>query len=405
MLSNEKKVNAELKRLHRTIFEGVCEVDGWKAKCGYYKGPGKYEMLDEEWKDFAIGERVSIKDITVFLKNKVVLNESLKGKKVALLLKAGGEGCLFINGVPYNGLDLNRNMVLLTEEAVGNEEYELEIETYCKVMVGVDEDGIPNESTLDIALTQAQLVTINPKAWDYYFEIKAGYDFTCGCEEEYTRKKVMKLIYESLMKLDYSDEESLNNSFADAMEYYKEKIAKYEFVKIPETMHFAGHSHIDLAWVWPLKETVRKVSRTFSSMLRLMEQYKEFQFSQSTPVLYEMAEKYYPDVFEQVKGRIREGRWETLGSMYLEPDCNLISGESFVRQILYGKQYWRKLGTDSNVCFLPDVFGFPASMPQILKKQVQITFSPVNLSGMRRMIFHTVSSNGEDLTEQRFCQA
>ncbi len=368
MLSYEKKIIAEIKRLQNTVYEESWEIGEWKAKCGYYQGPGKYEMIDEEWRDISVGQRISTKNLTVFLKNRVILDDSLKGKKVVLLLKVGGEGCLFVNGVPYNGLDFNRNMVLLTEFANGDEVYEIEIETYCKVMTTNGDDGF-GETTMEVELAQTRLAVINEKAWDYYFEIKAGFDFICGCKEDYTRGKVLKLIYESLLKLDYSDKCRLNESFTTAKGYYMEKIAPYSMIKIPETVHFAGHSHIDVAWVWPLKETIRKVSRTFSSMLRLMEQYQEFKFSQSQPVLYEMAEKYYPVLYEQIKERVREGRWETLGSMYLEPDCNLISGESFVRQILYGKHFWnKKMGSDSNVCFLPDVFGFPASMPQILKK-------------------------------------
>lgn len=368
MLSVEKKINAEIKRLQNTIFEACREIGGWKAKRGYYKAPGTYEMLDEEWRDFPAGQRISEREVTVFLKNKIILDESLKGKKVVLLLKAGGEGCLFVNGVPYHGLDFNRNMVLLTESANGDEVYELEIETYCKVMTVNGEDGF-GEITMEVELTQTGLAAVNEEAWDCYFEMKTAYDFICGCKEAYTRGKVLKLLYESLLQLDYSGTDGGNESFTAAKEYYREKIAPYGRIKIPETVHFAGHSHMDVAWVWPLKETVRKVSRTFSSMLRLMEQYREFTFSQSQPVLYEMAEKYYPILFEQIKERVREGRWETLGSMYLEPDCNLIGGESMVRQILYGKQFWKqKMGSDSRVCFLPDVFGFPASMPQILKK-------------------------------------
>lgn len=365
MLNIEKKIESELRRLGGLLFEDCRELVGWKEKRGFYKDPHSYHMLGQEWMDFLPGQHINTRDITVFLKNQAVLDEGLKEKAVVLLLKVGGEGCISINGIPYNGLDANRNMVLLTESAAGNEVYDIEIETYCKDMI-LNSDNV---FKTDVVVTQSQLAVINRNAWDYFYDIKTGYEFIIGCKEEFTRQRVLSLLYESLLKLDYSEKGSLEKSLITAREYYKWEITKYEDLKIPVTMHFAGHSHIDVAWHWPLKETIRKVSRTFSSMLRLMEQYEEFKFCQSMPVLYEMAKEYSPMLYDQIKKRVKEGRWETLGSMYLEPDCNLIGGESFVRQIMYGKHFFKtELDSDSKVCFLPDVFGFSAAMPQILKK-------------------------------------
>ncbi|MCB7321304.1 alpha-mannosidase [Lacrimispora sp. 210928-DFI.3.58] len=365
MLKTEKKIRAELKRLEKMLYYKRRPLDGWTMKQGYYKKPEVYNMTLDQWTELPMGEHIGKKDMTVFLKNQVVLDREYRGKKTVLLLKVGGEGCLSINGQHYNGLDYNRNMILLAESAKGDETYNIEIETYCKDLI-LDSANI---FKTDVVITQSEIAAIHQSAWDFYFEVKTGFEFTEGGAEEYTKQRVYKLIYDALLKLDYRNEETFEASVVSAKEYYLQEINKYSDLKLPVKMYFAGHSHIDVAWHWPLKETVRKVSRTFSSMLRLMEQYEDFKFCQSMPVLYEMAKEYYPELYAQVKERVKEGRWETLGSMYLEPDCNLISGESFVRQILYGKKFYQEeLDSDSNICFLPDVFGYSSAMPQILKK-------------------------------------
>ena len=129
-----------------------------------------------------------------------------------------------------------------------------------------------------------------------------------------------------------------------------------------------GHAHIDLAWLWPLAETHRKGRRTFSNVLDLMERYEDFTFNQSSAQLYSWVEKEDPALFARVKERVAEGRWEPIGGSWLEPDCMITSGESFVRHLLYGQRYFEKtFGKRSTVAWLPDVFGFSAGIPQLLR--------------------------------------
>jgi alpha-mannosidase len=128
-----------------------------------------------------------------------------------------------------------------------------------------------------------------------------------------------------------------------------------------------GHSHIDTAWLWPLRETVRKCGRTFSTALRLMERYPDYRFSCSQPQLYAYAKEHFPALFEQIKARVREGRWECTGGMWVEADCNVPSGESLIRQILHGIAFFREhFGKRPRTCWLPDVFGYPGSLPGLL---------------------------------------
>jgi len=130
-----------------------------------------------------------------------------------------------------------------------------------------------------------------------------------------------------------------------------------------------AHSHLDTAYLWAIKETIRKCSRTFSSMMRLMEQYPQFTFSASAPQHLQFVEQHDPLLFSEIVKRVHEGRWEPLGGMWVESDCNIPSGESLARQFLQGRKFYReKLGTEVNICWLPDVFGFNGNLPQIMKK-------------------------------------
>ncbi|MBI5464786.1 MAG: alpha-mannosidase, partial [Ignavibacteriales bacterium] len=130
-----------------------------------------------------------------------------------------------------------------------------------------------------------------------------------------------------------------------------------------------GQSHLDIAWLWTLEDTDRKTAQTFSTALRLMEEYPEFRFTQSQAALYELAKTKFPELFNQIRVRVAEGRWIPVGSMWVEPDCNLPSGESLVRQILLGRKFFLKhFGLHSTIAWLPDSFGYAGSLPQILLK-------------------------------------
>src|SRR5215210_5352717 len=129
-----------------------------------------------------------------------------------------------------------------------------------------------------------------------------------------------------------------------------------------------GHAHLDLAWLWPVSETMRKGRRTFASVLSLMERYDDFVFNQSSAQLYRWIETGSPEIFERVRRRVEEGRWEPVGGSWVEPDCQIPSGESMVRQMLYGQRYFEeKFGHRSRVAWLPDAFGFSPALPQLLR--------------------------------------
>ncbi len=136
-------------------------------------------------------------------------------------------------------------------------------------------------------------------------------------------------------------------------------------------VYAAGHAHIDVAWSWPLEQTRRKARHTFQSVLKLMEQFPDFKFTQSQPQLYDFVRNDAPQLFAAIKNRIREGRWEPIGGMWVEADCNLTGGESLARQFLLGRRFFKEhFGeeADSKVLWLPDVFGYAWNLPQLIKQ-------------------------------------
>ncbi len=129
-----------------------------------------------------------------------------------------------------------------------------------------------------------------------------------------------------------------------------------------------GHSHMDTAWLWPVDETIRKCARTYSNALSLMEQYPSYKFMQSSALHGEWMKTYYPTIFEEMKKRVAEGRYEPNGGVYVECDCNITSGELMVRQFLKGQQFTREnFGYTADSFWLPDTFGYNANIPQIMR--------------------------------------
>ena len=129
-----------------------------------------------------------------------------------------------------------------------------------------------------------------------------------------------------------------------------------------------GHAHIDVGWLWPVRESIRKAARTFSSQLRLMERHPHYRFGASQPQLYQFVKDNYPGLYQRIREAVHRGKWECQGGMWVEADNNLPSGESLIRQFLHGKNFFRdEFGVEVTNLWLPDVFGYNGNTPQIMK--------------------------------------
>ena len=130
-----------------------------------------------------------------------------------------------------------------------------------------------------------------------------------------------------------------------------------------------GHAHIDTAWEWPVREAKRKVARSWSTQLALLDEYPDYIFAASQPLQYAWMQESYPDIYRRIKEKVAAGRWEPVGAMWVEADCNLPSGESLIRQLLLGKRFFmREFGHETRILWLPDVFGYPGNLPQLMSE-------------------------------------
>ncbi|MGI6201532.1 MAG: alpha-mannosidase [Christensenellales bacterium] len=168
------------------------------------------------------------------------------------------------------------------------------------------------------------------------------------------------------------------------------------------TVTAVGATHIDVAWLWRYAQSREKVARSFGNALANMREYPEFIFQSSQPQLYQYLKEDYPELYEQVKARIAEGRFEAEGGMWLEADCNVTSGESLVRQFLFGTRFFeREFGVKNRILWLPDVFGYSAALPQIIKKSGIDYFmtTKINWNQFDQLPYDTFLWRGIDGTE------
>lgn len=298
----------------------------------------------------------------------VTIPESFEGKCVVYELKTGREGewdgtnpqfSVFINNMRKQGLDVNHREVILTERARAGEKYRIVLSAFTG----------DNNFCL---LMDSYIKILDRKTEKYYYDLSVPYEVARLLpESDRNYRNIILALNESLNLLDLRQEhsEEYQASLEKAQEYIVHEFYEKYTGENKEKIYCVGHTHIDVAWLWSLAVTEDKAVRSFSSVLELMKQYPEFIFMSSQPQLYKYVKKNAPEVYEQIKERVREGRWETEGGMFVEADCNLSSGESLIRQFVHGKRFFKEeFGKDNEILWLPDVFGYSAALPQIMKK-------------------------------------
>ncbi|MDR1093546.1 MAG: glycosyl hydrolase-related protein [Clostridiales bacterium] len=363
IFSFEDLAAIKLADLKIKIYPSVHEIPAWQIKECIHRGIGKYEFIDAEWREIDVGDNWGGEGRSAFFRNKIEIPAEMKGMPVALMLYLEGDSLLSLNGVPYHGLDPFRNSVLLTECAKGGETYDIDVESYYKW-----HEGESAVKTIDCSCLAAIDREIESAYWDYRAVFGA---LAMPNADESFLGAIKNALKEAITYIDFDEKDSavFKGKLLAGQKVLQEKVFKNPNFHVEGTLNLIGHSHLDLVFLWDYKEFVRKAGRTHATMLRLLEQYPDFIFSQSQPVMYEELRLHYPALFEQIRRQVKAGRWEPVGAMWCEPDCNLISGESFVRQILFGTLYYEKwFNVTPHTCFLPDVFGNSYGMPQILAK-------------------------------------
>ena len=220
----------------------------------------------------------------------------------------------------------------------------------------------------------ADIAIIDKKPHELYVSMDALFDLYQSIDRNSIKAvRIISSLFDAMTAFSRSGTD-------EALNIVRKELAKPASASFLSTA-VIGHAHIDTGWLWPIAETHRKVMRTFSSQIVNLENYPEYIFGASSPLHYEWVKTELPELYQKVKDAVAEGRWELLGGMWVEPDCNLVSGESLVRQILEGKNFFRKeFGKDVRTCWIPDSFGYPASLPQILAKSGIRYFSTQKIS-------------------------
>ncbi len=338
-------------------------IDGFVYAPCAYKG-SKDAVPEGEFVPFEKGSRMIGRDSHFLLKNHVKTPKEVTGKRLFFRVTTGYEGgwdaenpqCLvYVNGHIVQGLDVNHRTIPLEYDT----EYDLEIYFYVG-MITTYTDFIPEWLLVDTAIEKLY--------YDIHVPLEAA-----GCldREDSNYILTMKYLNEAVKRLNLMDpySESFYESISEADRYLLEEYYGKICGKSEAVVSCIGHTHIDVAWLWTVAQTREKAQRSFSTVLSLMEQYPEYKFMSSQPQLYEFVKEDAPEVYERLKQAVKEKRWEPEGAMWLEADCNLTSGESLVRQILYGKRFMKEeFGVDNKSVWLPDVFGYSAALPQIMKK-------------------------------------
>ncbi|SDO15958.1 alpha-mannosidase [Alkalicoccus daliensis] len=292
---------------------------------------------------------------------------------------SGFESQLYIDNQLFQGVDSNHQEVFFKENQFGKP-----LSLRFRLWSGLD--GMEGKYMKQEHLLHPGMIGwLDEATDDLYFNSRAIIE-ACELMNENDPVKIdlLSLLDKTYLFIDWSNpgDDTFYASIKRANTYLTEGLEQMNRDS-PITITALGHTHIDVAWLWRLKHTREKCGRSFSTVLRLMEMFPEYIFLQTQPQLYEYVKEDYPALYSEIKERIEEGRWEAGGSMWLESDANLPSGESLVRQLLKGQAFFDKeFGENSQLKYLwlPDVFGYSWALPQILKKSGISTFMTTKIS-------------------------
>ncbi|GEO27464.1 alpha-mannosidase [Alicyclobacillus acidoterrestris] len=385
MFWTEEKLEARIRELSEYRYRDVIALTDMKCKEDEYGAVGQRPAEEGEWRPISVGDTWGGRDRYLWITASAAFpaswaDRSLLGRfdfgKTGGGNNSGFESLLYVNGQPYQGVDANHQEVFFDKALAG-----LTAQLDFRLWSGLEGGGKPTPQKHTVK--RAEIAWLDTDVDDLYYTAKAALETAQVLPEEHPdRTQLIEALEQAFRMIDWRvpGSGSFYMSVREARAGLRKGIAgisRHHAV----TVTALGHTHIDVAWLWRLKHTREKAARSFSTVLRLMEKYPEYVFLQTQPQLYDYIKQDYPELYEQMKQRVNEGRWEAAGAMWLEADCNLTSGESLVRQILFGTRFFeREFGRKSTYLWLPDVFGYSWALPQILKKSGIDTFMTTKIS-------------------------
>ena len=355
--------------LKRHIYSSKWEIKNLMIRDARQVSEMEFEYYSDDYRPLNKGDMYFTPDGTAFIKADVDVPKELQGKELWFSLKTAAEICVKINGKYVGGVDPNRERMLISP-------YINDAETLHFDMMGYNRskpDDERNPESLSVRgcrqiFEGAYICTVNHEVQDLVWDFELLLDIAKSdlFNEDY-REFLNRELNNAMNLIDFDSDELTGVS--QAKKYVDEVIYANDTYKGSGDVALIAHSHLDIAYYWRRIHAVQKNLRTVLIQLRLMDKYPDFKYTHTQPYVYETLERYYPDVFEELKEKVSTGQFEPVGAMYVEPDCNVPSAESLIRQCLYGqKTYKRMFGKYVNNAWLPDVFGNSWIMPQILKK-------------------------------------
>ena len=352
--------------LQRGIYADREEITDITIRDARQVSESEYEYLDGGERKLQRGDLYFTPDGTAFIRAHAIVPERFRGRQVYLQLKTAAEMIVKINGKFVGGFDPNRERILLNPY-IDRDELDIEIEAYNR--------SKPDDERNPAAIGKHGCRQIFEGM--YFATVRDNvqslvYDYTLLLDiahSEYFNEDYRKFLNielsRALDKVDFDTFEGVD----EAAEYIQKTIYENTDFKGSGDVALVGHSHLDIAYYWRRIHAVQKNARTILILLRLMDKYPEFRYTPTQAYTYETLEKYYPELFAELKEKVARGQFEPVGAMYVEPDCNVPAAESLIRQFLYGQHYFRRaFGKTIDNAWLPDVFGNSWIMPQILKK-------------------------------------
>ncbi|MDE6752267.1 MAG: alpha-mannosidase [Eubacterium sp.] len=355
--------------LKRHIYSSKWEIKNLLIRDARQVSEMEFEYYSEDYRPLNKGDMYFTPDGTAFIKADVDIPKELQGKELWLTLKTAAEICVKVNGKYVGGVDPNRERMLLSP-------YIDDAKTLHFEMMGYNRskpDDERNPESLSVRgcrqiFEGAYIAEVNHAVqnlvWD--FELLLDIAKSDLFSEDY-RNFLNKELNNTMNFIDFDSDEL--TGVEEAQRYLDEVVFPNDTYRGNGDVALIAHSHLDIAYYWRRIHAVQKNLRTILIQLRLMDKYPDFKYTHTQPYVYETLEKYYPEVFEELKEKVANGQFEPVGAMYVEPDCNIPNAESLIRQCLYGQQtYKRMFGKTVNNAWLPDVFGNSWILPQILKK-------------------------------------
>lgn len=355
--------------LKRHIYSEKWEIKNLEIRDARQISEMEFEYYSEDYRPLSKGDMYFTPDGTAFIKADVDIPAHLQGKELWFSLKTAAEICVKVNDKYVGGVDPNRERMLLSPYVDDKKTLHFEMMGYNRSKP----DDERNPESLSVrgcrqSFEGAYICTVNHAVQDLIWDFELLLDIAKSdlFNEDY-RNFLNKELNNAMNFINFDSDEL--TGVDEAKKYIDEVVYANDNYKGSGDVALIAHSHLDIAYYWRRIHAVQKNLRTVLIQLRLMDKYPDFKYTHTQPYVYETLEKYYPDVFEELKEKVANGQFEPVGAMYVEPDCNIPNAESLIRQCLYGQQtYKRMFGKTVNNAWLPDVFGNSWILPQILKK-------------------------------------